>query len=76
MSQNKLTQEQKDKIEEFFKKEIGQEDFAKKMRKLLYIAVMQNLQHDDDNLYREQIADVYFWLTLFLETIDPTGILD
>ena len=56
-------------IIDFFSKDASPQDFSRILRKTNYMLIM--LSSESDIEYKEEIAETYFWLTNFAETLDP-----
>ena len=54
----------------FFEKHISKEEFALYMRQFLHATVMLNFSSDDHKT-NEEIANGYYWLTEFIEELNP-----
>lgn len=54
----------------FFGRVISEQEFAQYMRKLMHASIMLNFEVADSN-YNQEIQDGYYWLTQFVEDIDP-----
>jgi hypothetical protein len=59
------------KLNDFFTTEIEKEKMALYIRRLLFTVSKQNLENNEDGLYKNWISDGYYWLNEFAETIDP-----
>lgn len=57
-------------IEHFFDKDINAKDFAVCMRKFMFRAMLKHLSTEETEC-NDDFSNGYFWLTEFLETIDP-----
>lgn len=58
------------KLQTFFADTIELKEFTKRMRRLNYAAVTMQLTSENET-HKEWIADGHYWLTDFLEIIDP-----
>ncbi len=69
-----IDRKQQNKIINFFEDEISCKEFAKKMRRLIYIAIDFNLY--DDGSRSKDLSEIYYWATHFSEILDPTGVFE
>jgi len=54
----------------FFGAVISEQEFAQYMRKFMHAGIMLNFEVADSN-YNQEVHDGYYWLTQFVEQIDP-----
>lgn len=57
-------------IEHFFDKDIPVKEFAVCMRKFMFRAMLKYLSTEETEC-NDDFSNGYYWLTEFLETIDP-----
>lgn len=75
MLEEVFTEKQQEELHALFHKYIDQKVYANILRKLIYIAVMQNLK-DEDSMFNEGLHDGVYWLSVLTEILDPTNLLD
>ncbi len=57
-------------VEVFFNNTITKEEFSQYMRQFLHVVVLNQLQAEE-NTNNATIESGYYWLTQFIEQIDP-----
>lgn len=65
-----MTTQQRKQIEHFFSEHVPAKEFAVCMRKFMYRAMLKYLSTEETEC-NDDFSNGYYWLTEFLETIDP-----
>lgn len=65
-----MSTEVQNKLKTFFGANISEKEFAHYMRKFAHATIMLNFEAEDNN-YKKEVEDGYYWLTQLVETIDP-----
>ncbi len=57
-------------VDTFFEQNVSKEEFAHYMRKFMHAGIMLSFTEDGEN-YKNDLGEGYYWLTQFVEQIDP-----
>lgn len=61
----------KQKLEQFFERQITEKELAKHIRRFKYIMIKLVLESDEDFVNKEWVSDGHFWLTELCEILEP-----